>query len=125
MSFTIPTRVGIESVRISRYTGLGSLSLTVRFTANTKEARVTVRLRLGSRTVWSKTETDVFGDLLSPTCPGHAGRGLVQHVSRKSFSVQHGLQLRDSFGVPPGGRNDDIGAASRHDLIEGLDARGV
>jgi len=60
VSFTIPTRVGIESVRISRYTGLGSLSLTVRFTANTKEARVTVRLRLGSRTVWSKTETDVF-----------------------------------------------------------------
>jgi len=46
VSFTIPTRVGIESVRISRYTGLGSLSLTVRFTANTKEARVTVRLRL-------------------------------------------------------------------------------
>lgn len=64
-------------------------------------------------------------DLLSPTRPGHAGRGLVQHASRKAFSVQHGLQLRDSLGVPPGGRNDDIGAASRHDLIEGLDARGV
>lgn len=60
VSFEIPARVRIASIRIRRYTGLDALDVTVRFVANTEEARVAVRLRRGSRTVWSKAEVDEF-----------------------------------------------------------------
>jgi hypothetical protein len=60
VSFTIPARVRITSIRIRRYTFIDNLDVTVRYVANTDEARVAVRVRRGSRTVWSKAEIDAF-----------------------------------------------------------------
>jgi hypothetical protein len=60
VSFTIPARARVVSIRIKRYLSLDLLDITVRFTANTEEARVAVRLRRGARTVWSKAEIDEF-----------------------------------------------------------------
>ena len=57
MSFTIPPRVRITSVKVRRYGFIHNLDVTVAFAANTDSARVSVAARRGSRTVWSRAET--------------------------------------------------------------------
>lgn len=57
VSFSIPPRVRIASVRVRRYGFIHNLDVTVAFAANTSSARVSVRARRGSRTVWSRAET--------------------------------------------------------------------
>lgn len=59
-SFTIPPRVRITSIKVRRYGFIHNLDITVAFAANTDSARVSVRARRGSRTVWSRTETDDY-----------------------------------------------------------------
>jgi hypothetical protein len=66
VSFTIPARVRIQSIRIRRYLFLDLLDITVRYTANTEEARVAVRLRRGSKTVWRKAELGEFVSIGTP-----------------------------------------------------------
>ena len=64
-------------------------------------------------------------DLLSPVGAGRAGRSLVQHAAGEPLRFQDLLQLGDGLAVPPGGRDDDISSAARHDLVQHLDARGL
>lgn len=95
VSFEIPARVRIASIRIRRYTGLDALDVTVRFVANTGQARVAVRLRRGSRTVWSKAELDEFVSI-----------GEVSSVSLTWFGhgrIREGSRLRLSVRVEAGG----------------------
>ena len=65
------------------------------------------------------------GDLVSPAGARDVARGLVQHAAGEPLRFQHFLQLGDGLAMPPGGFNDDIGAAARHDLVQYLNARGV
>lgn len=88
-SFTIPARVGIASIRIRRYTNLDAIDVRVSFMANTETARVAVRLRRGSRAVWSKAETDAFvsiGDVNSVSFTWY-GRGRIPEGTRLQLSV--------------------------------------
>jgi len=64
-------------------------------------------------------------DLLSPVGAGRAGRGLVENEAGEPLHLQDLLKLGDGFTVPPGGRDDDIGSAARHDLVQHLNARTV
>src|SRR5437762_5062047 len=64
-------------------------------------------------------------DLLSPVGAGRAGRGHVQDAAGEPLRFQDRLQLGDGLAVSPGGRDDDIGLAARHDLVQHLNARGV
>jgi hypothetical protein len=65
------------------------------------------------------------GDLLSPAGARQVARGLIQNTAGEPLGLQHFLQLGDGLAVPPGGRNDDIGSAGRHDLVQYPNARGV
>lgn len=88
-SFTIPARVQIQSIRIRRYTFIDNLDVTVRFTANTESARVAVRLRRGSRTVWSKAETDEFVSIGEPNSAflSWYSRGRIPEGARLQLNV--------------------------------------
>jgi len=62
------------------------------------------------------------GDLVAPIGAGRARGSLVQHAAGEPSGVQHLLQLGDGLAVPPGGRDDDVRAAARHDLVQHPDA---
>lgn len=89
VSFTIPARVQIQSIRIRRFTFIDNLDVTVRFTANTESARVAVRLRRGSRTVWSKAETDEFVSIGEPNSAflSWYSRGRIPEETRLQLNV--------------------------------------
>jgi hypothetical protein len=95
VSFTIAARTRIQSIRIRRYTFIDNLDIRVRFTANTNEARVTVRLRQGSRTVWRETEIDEFVWI------GKTSSAYFSWFSRGR--VREGARLRLEVTVTAGG----------------------
>ncbi len=65
------------------------------------------------------------GDLLSTVGAPRPSRGRVQHAASEPLRFQEKLQLGGCLAVPPGGRDDDIGSAARHDLVQHLNARRV
>jgi hypothetical protein len=94
-SFTIPAHTRIRSIRVRRYTFLDLLEVTVRFVANTDEARVAVRVRRGSKTVWRKTELDEFVSI------GETSSSSFSWFSRGR--IPQGLRLRLQVTVDAGG----------------------
>jgi hypothetical protein len=57
VSFTIPVALNLLSIKVRRYTGLGWLGITVRYTANVKDGPlVSVRLLRRGRLLWRDSE---------------------------------------------------------------------
>jgi hypothetical protein len=94
-SFTIPAKARIQSIVIKRYAFIDNIDITVRFTANTEDARISVRLRRGSRTVWSKSEIDEFSSI------GETNSAYFSWYSRGR--VPQGTRLQLQVTVDAGG----------------------
>jgi hypothetical protein len=99
VDFTIPVALTLRAIKTKRYLFIHSLSIDVRWSANARQARVTVRLFRAGKAIWKAAETDdnSIGFVGSTTFDWHRPRRVGQGARltlRASISSASATQTR-------------------------------